>query len=96
VYKSLCLGVCPKISISAEFLHLAPISDSDVFNALKCLWPSKSVGLDDIPDFAIKRCAHNFLPVLKHIFNLSLSHIFLPYEGKRQLLLLLKEQQCLY
>jgi hypothetical protein len=37
------------------------------------LKPSKSVGVDDIPGFIIKGCTNIFVPVLKHIFNISLS-----------------------
>jgi hypothetical protein len=30
--------------------------------------PSKSVGLDDIPDFVIKGCSSIFIPILRHTF----------------------------
>jgi hypothetical protein len=44
----------------------------DVSKAIKHLRPSKSVGADDIPGFIIKGCTDIFVPVLKHIFNLSI------------------------
>jgi hypothetical protein len=37
-----------------------------------------SVGVYDIPGFIIKGCTDIFVPVLKHIFNLSLSHQYFP------------------
>jgi hypothetical protein len=43
------------------------------FKAIKRLGPSKSVGVDDTPSFIINGCTDIFVPVLKHIFNLSLS-----------------------
>lgn len=57
---------------SSDSLSLAPVSDSDVFKAIKRLRPSKSVGIDNIPAFIIKGCSDIFVPVLKFIFNLSL------------------------
>jgi hypothetical protein len=58
---------------SSEFLSLAPVSDSDIFKAIKRFKPSKFVGVDDIPGFIIKGCTDIFVSVLRHIFNLSLS-----------------------
>ncbi|PNF20040.1 hypothetical protein B7P43_G05817 [Cryptotermes secundus] len=65
--------VFPNLLSSSEFLPLASVSDSDVIKAIKRLRPSKSVGVDDIPGFIIKGCTDIFVPILKHIFNLSLS-----------------------
>jgi hypothetical protein len=50
-----------------------PVSNSDVQNAVKRLRPLKSVGLDGIPSFVINDCSEIFVPVLRFIFNLSLS-----------------------
>jgi hypothetical protein len=63
----------PSLSQSSEFVSLASISDADVCKAIKRLKPSKSVGLDDIPVFAIKGCSAIFIHILRHIFNLSLT-----------------------
>jgi hypothetical protein len=63
----------PPLSQSSEFLALGPISDSDVCKSIKRLTLSKSVGLDDIPGFVIKGCSDIFIPILRHIFNLSLN-----------------------
>jgi hypothetical protein len=63
----------------SEFLSLAPISDLDVCKAIKRLKP-KSVGLDDIPGFVIKgfSATRIFIPILRHIFNLSLTQQHFP------------------
>jgi hypothetical protein len=70
--------VFPNLLSSSEFLPLASVSDSDVYKAIKRLRPSKSVGVDDIPGFIIKGCTDIFVPILKHIFNLSLSQHYFP------------------
>jgi hypothetical protein len=78
VYNTPCTGVFPSLSQSSEFFSLAPISELDICKAFRRLRPSKSVRLDDIPSFVIKGCCTEiFVPVLKHIFNLSLTeHCF--------------------
>jgi hypothetical protein len=49
----------------------------DICKALTRLRLSESVGLDAIPGFVVKDCSEIFVPVLKYIFNLSLSrHYF--------------------
>jgi hypothetical protein len=78
VYNSPCPVVFPTLLSSSEFLTLAPVSDSDVIKTIKRLRPSKSVGLDDIPGFIIKGCTDILVPILKHIFNLSLSEHYFP------------------
>jgi hypothetical protein len=72
VYGSSCSGTFPFINQSTDVLPLAPISNSDVPNAIKRLRSTKSVGLDGISSFIIKGCSDIFVPVLKFIFNLSL------------------------
>jgi hypothetical protein len=59
---------------SSDFLNVPVVFDSDVKRAIQCLKSTKSVGLDDILSFIIKGCSEIFVPVLKHIFNLSLSN----------------------
>jgi hypothetical protein len=58
---------------SSKSLHLALVSDEDIRKAIKRRKPSLSVALDDIPGFNIKGCSEIFVPVLRHIFNLSLT-----------------------
>jgi hypothetical protein len=78
----------PPLSQSSEFLSLAPISDADVCKAIKRLKPSKTVGLDDIPGFVIKRCSVIFIPTLRHIFNLSLTQQHFPTVWKEAAIVL--------
>jgi hypothetical protein len=78
VYNNHCFQVPSTISSSSDLLTLAPVSDSGVFKALKRLRPSKSTGVDDIPGFIIKGCTDIFVPLLKHIFNLSLAQQYFP------------------
>jgi hypothetical protein len=59
-------------------LSLPCISESDILKAIERLKPSKSVGLDRIPGFVIKGYSNIFVPILKHIINLSLSHQCFP------------------
>jgi hypothetical protein len=78
VHDNCCLIDLPRHSHSSEFSSLTPVSDADVCKALKRLKPSKSVGLDDIPGFTIKGCSAIFIPILRHIFNLSLIQQYFP------------------
>jgi hypothetical protein len=72
VYSGSCSGTFPSVNQCAKILHLAPISNFDVQNAMKQLRPSKSVGLNGTPIIFIKGCFESFVPVLGFIFNLSL------------------------
>jgi hypothetical protein len=78
---AVALSTFPRLSQCSEFLSLAPISDVDVCKAVKRLKPSKSVGLD-IPGFIIKGCSAIFIPILRHIFNLSLTQQYIPAAWK--------------
>jgi hypothetical protein len=82
-FDLVCNNPCPIvlqiISSSSEFLPLAPVSDSDVIKAIQLVRPSKSVGVDDVPEFIIKGCTDIFVPIIKHIFNLILSQQFFYY-----------------
>jgi hypothetical protein len=46
---------------------------TDVKRAISHLRWTKSVGPDEIPNFIIKGSSDIFIPLLRHIFNLSLS-----------------------
>jgi hypothetical protein len=72
----------PRLSQCSEFLSLPPVSDADICKAIKRLKPSKSVGLDDISGFIIKGCSAIFIPILRHIFNLSLTQQYFPAAWK--------------
>jgi len=59
VYKtSSPVGYCSAL-LSSDFLLLPPISELDILKALKCLRPSKSVGLCGMPGFIIRGYATN-------------------------------------
>jgi hypothetical protein len=77
VYNGHCPTALPVLHQYPEVLPLASVSDSDVIKAIRRLRPTKSAGLDDIPGFIIKGCTDILVPILRHIFNLSLSeHCF--------------------
>jgi hypothetical protein len=65
-----------------DLLHLPPISESDILRAIKCLKPSKSAGPDGFPSFIIKCCSTIFAPLLKYIFDFSLSQEHFPMQWK--------------
>jgi hypothetical protein len=65
------------LSQFSEFLSLTPIFEADISEAIKRLEPSKSVGLNHIPEFVIKCCSIIFIPILRHKFNLSLTQQYL-------------------
>jgi hypothetical protein len=46
VYSSSCYGTSSLVNQCAEILHLAPISNPDVLNAVKQLRPSKSDSME--------------------------------------------------
>jgi hypothetical protein len=76
IHNNCCTINLPRLSQCSELLSLVPASDADVCKAIKRLKPSKSVGLDDISGFIIKGCSAVFIPILRHIFNLSLTQYF--------------------
>jgi hypothetical protein len=49
---------------------------------------SKSLGLDDIPGFVIKGCSDIFIPILRHVFNISLTQQYFPTVWNEAALLL--------
>jgi hypothetical protein len=80
---------------SSDSLLRASVSDSDVRKATRRLRQSKSVGLDGIPAFIIKGCLDVLIPVLKFIFNLSLSQcIFLTLWKQASFVPILKTKDC--
>jgi hypothetical protein len=73
IHNNCCSIDLPRLSQHSQFLSLASVSDVDVCKAIKRPKPLKSLGLEDIPDFIIKGCSAIFIPILRHIFNLSLN-----------------------
>jgi hypothetical protein len=78
VYNNHCPVDITPLSQSSEFVSLDPISDADVCKAIKRLKPSKSVAFDDIPGFVMKGCSVIFVPILRHVFNISLTQQYFP------------------
>jgi hypothetical protein len=72
----------PPLSQPSDILSLGPIPNVDVCKAIKRLKPSKSVGLDHVPGFIIKGCSSIFIPILRRIFNLSLTQQYFPAAWK--------------
>jgi hypothetical protein len=73
VHNNCCSIDLLRLSQCSEFLSLVRVSDADVCKAIKTLKLSKSVGLDDITGFILKGSSAIFIPILRHIFNLSLT-----------------------
>jgi hypothetical protein len=69
--------------LSSDILQLPPISELHILKAIKCLIPSKSVGLEGIPGFITKGRSTVFALLLKYIFDLSLSQEHFPTQYKK-------------
>jgi hypothetical protein len=70
-----------------DFVQLPPISQLDILKAIKHLRPSKSVGCVGICGFIIKDCSAVFVPLLKYIFDLSLSQERFSMQWKKVVIL---------
>lgn len=66
-----------------NFLSSVRVDSAEITEAIKKLKPKFSSGADGIPSFIIKGCSELFVPILKHIFNLSLSSRTFPSLWKR-------------
>jgi hypothetical protein len=73
-----CSGIFSSFNQCLQLLSLAPTFNSCVQNVIKRLQPSKSVGLEGIPNIVIKDCSQNVVPLLSFIFNLSSSYNTFP------------------
>jgi hypothetical protein len=72
VYNNHCSMDIPSLWQFSEFLSFTPISNADVCKAIKRLKSSKPTGLD-VFAVVIKGCSVMFVPILRHIVNLSLT-----------------------
>jgi hypothetical protein len=70
-------------AVSSDNLSLFIVTEADIHRAIRRLKPSKSVGLDGIPSSIIKGCTDSFVPLLKYIFNFSLSQQLFPSSWKQ-------------
>jgi hypothetical protein len=82
VYNTTALSTFPHSYNLMKFCPLHHIFDADVCKAIKKLKLSKSTGLGDIPGFIIKGCSVIFSPILRHIFNLSVTQQYYPSAWK--------------
>jgi hypothetical protein len=71
-------------SLCSDTLVVASVNDDDIRRAIKRFRSTKSVGLDDIPNFVVKGFSEIFAPLLKFIIDLSLSMQTFPMAWKKQ------------
>ena len=67
---------------SIDSLQSIDISETEVYNALISLDPSKALGIDGIGPKILKNCSESLFQPLCHLFNLSLSSSIIPIEWK--------------
>ena len=67
-------------------LNKISVSESEVFNALSSLDPSKAMGIDGIGPKILKHCAIAIFKQIHHLFCLSLSQQLIPDEWKCHLI----------
>lgn len=63
-------------------MFLVPVTEAELINIIKNMKNKKSSGIDEIPDFIIKKCFTHITSPLCHIVNLSLSTGCFPNELK--------------
>lgn len=69
--------------ICHDFLSSIRVDSLDIAEAIRKLKPKFSSGVDGVPGFVIKGCGQLFIPILKHIFNMSLSSGVFPSLWKK-------------
>jgi hypothetical protein len=62
-----------RVKYNSNSMFLTPATEEEVVELIKGLDNKKSMGLDDIPDYIIKKCHTNITTALTYIINLSLS-----------------------
>ena len=70
------------IPATDELITDLNLEQTEVYNVLVQLDPSKSCGLDNIPVRLLKECAPNITPSLTSLFNKSLQNAILHSEWK--------------
>jgi hypothetical protein len=61
------------IKYNSSSMFLTPTTEMEVVEIIKGLGNKKSTGIDDIPEFIIKKCYPRIATALTHIVNLSFS-----------------------
>jgi hypothetical protein len=67
----------------SDFLPLVPSIDTDIKKSINRLRSTKPVGLDDTPGCIINGYSTISVPVLKYVFNLSVSQKHFPTQWKQ-------------
>jgi hypothetical protein len=60
------------VKYNSNSMFLTPTTEKEVVDIIKGLSNKRSTGLDDIPDYIIKKCYSKIITPLTHIINLSL------------------------
>lgn len=71
---------------SNDNLSIASFQSSETELAIGKLKPKLSISFNGIPSFIVKGCSSIFVPILTHIFNLSLSSSTFPELGKKSVI----------
>jgi hypothetical protein len=61
------------VKYNSNSMFLTPATNEEVIEVIKGMGNKKSVGMDDIPDYIIKKCYPKIVHALTYIINLSLS-----------------------
>ncbi|PNF35448.1 hypothetical protein B7P43_G04120 [Cryptotermes secundus] len=61
------------VKYNSNSMFLTPTTNEEVIEVIKGMGNKKSVGIDDIPDYVIKKCYPKITPALTYIINLSFS-----------------------
>jgi len=77
----------PIIFFSNDFLRLPPISELHIWKAFKGLMPTTYITLSGTNGFIMKAYFTIFAPLLKYIFDLSLSRQHFPKQWKKKCLM---------
>jgi hypothetical protein len=61
------------VKYNSNSMFLTPTTNEEVIEVIKGMGNKKSAGIDDIPDYVIKKCYPKIIHALTYIINLSLS-----------------------
>ncbi|PNF26089.1 hypothetical protein B7P43_G04923 [Cryptotermes secundus] len=70
------------IKYNSNSMFLIPTTEKEVVDIIKTLGNKKSTGIDDIPEFIIKKCHSQLANALTYIINLSFSSGYFPDQLK--------------
>jgi hypothetical protein len=61
------------VKYNSNSMFLTPTTNEEMIEVIKGMGNKKSVGIDDIPDYVIKKCYPKIIHALTYIIKLSLS-----------------------